>query len=203
MVEATDLEKSPAKAAALQGAENQEPMNPYLSEEKFPYQCFFATMLRTGELTPYAHKMLAHLVILFASITIWGDSANYTKTVGTPCQGKCGTAVTFSVFLTAFAGAFILLNLLIRIGIVSRYVVPHFVEFLAMGIYLIPIFIVVIFTSLSTTPISNTGLAMAWVCFFALFYGLFEAYHTFREDNQPTAVEELGGMLEEDNFIYG
>mmetsp|Transcript_8242 Transcript_8242/g.24774 ORF Transcript_8242/g.24774 Transcript_8242/m.24774 type:complete len:204 (-) Transcript_8242:870-1481(-) len=203
MREKMDVDKSPAKAAALKGGEDSEPMNPFLADEKFPYQNFFATKSLTGELTPYAHKLLAHVTIFFASITIWGDSANYTSTLGVSCSEKCGIAVTFSTVLTALAGAFILLNALIRLGCLSRYAVPHYVEFLAMGLYIVPVVFVVILTSLSTTPISNTGVAMAWVCFFALVYGIFEAYHTFREDDQPTETEELGAMLDEDNFIYG
>ncbi|KAJ8904452.1 hypothetical protein NDN08_000970 [Rhodosorus marinus] len=191
-----------SKYKQLRGSEAAR--NPYLIDERYPYEHFYSGEPRSGTLTPYSLKLLAHLIILVGSVVVWGDVSNFALTVET-CSELCAAIVPFALVLSGVALGFLLLNLMIRLGYMSRLgPVTHFREFLFICLLYTPFTVIVV--AIASDPgaaISNTGLAMAWMCFFFAFYAALKAFHVFKEQDQPSSEGDHYGMLDEDNFIYG
>lgn len=155
---------------------------------------------RSGTFSVYAQKLTAFAFVWLCGIVVWGNSANAASVIKN-CGVGCGFRISFAVFAWVYVSCLLLLNYFTENGTLDRTgCFSHGTEAQASAV-LVLLFIPVV--AASSTVKSDAPLVSTWFAWLGLFgsiYVTYKAYHSFKEEDLPSALPE--GFDEED-YVYG
>lgn len=154
---------------------------------------------RSGHFSVYAQKLTAQAFVWLCCIVVWGNVAN-DATIRGKCSTHCGFQIAFAVLAWLCASIILILNYLAESSSLSRHgCFSHGVEAQLTALLMV-LWVpgVASASSYRAAPIIATW--FSWLGFFGSVYATYKAYHSFKEEDLPSALPE--GFDEED-YVYG
>lgn len=154
---------------------------------------------RSGSFSVYSQKLTALAFVWLCAIVVWGNVANYASVLG-KCVARCGLQIGFAVLAWLYVSTLLIFNYLAEKGTFSRNgCFSHGLEVQWIGSLVVVWIPVLVSTStVDAAPVVATW--FAWGGFFGAFYATYKAYHSFKEEDLPSALPD--GFDEED-YVYG
>ena len=147
-------------------------------------------------------KLTALAFVWLCSIVSWGHAANIASVIG-KCTARCGFQVTIGVVSWVYTSVLLVLNYLTESDRLSRTgCFSHGMEVQLMAALIILWIPGVGAASVADleSPSSVVSIWFAWLAFFGSIFTTYKAYHSFKEEDLPSALPE--GFDEED-YVYG
>lgn len=160
---------------------------------------------RSGSFSVYSQKLTALAFVWLCAIVVWGNVANFASvsvsTVTTDaCDARCGVQIGFAVLAWLYVSGLLILNYLTEKNSMSRNgCFSHGLEVQWIG-FLVVLWIPVLVSTSTVGAAPVVATWFAWGGFFGAFYATYKAYHSFKEEDLPSALPD--GFDEED-YVYG
>lgn len=154
---------------------------------------------RSGHISVYARKLTALAFVSLCALVVWGHRSNIAAAFRT-CDSTCVFQIAFAVVIWLYVSILMLFNYLCESGSMSRtgfFSHGLEVQLIALSVLLwVPLVATV--SAVGKAPLLTVW--FAWLGFFGNIYATFLAYHSFKEEDMPTAVP-VG--FDEEEFVYG
>lgn len=162
---------------------------------------------RSGSFSVYSQKLTALAFSWLCAIVVWGNVANYAGVID-KCSKRCDVQIAFGVLAWIYTSILLMFNYLTekeflsRTGFFSHGAEIQWIAFLV--ILWVPVVV-------STSTVGSLNLSadditpflaiwFAWGGLFGAMYATYKAYHSFKEEDLPSAPPD--GYNEAD-YVYG
>lgn len=164
-----------------------------------------STPPRSGSFSVYSQKLTALAFIWLCAIVVWGNVANFAAVID-KCERRCAVQIGFAFFAWVYTSALLLFNYLTEKNVLSRDgFFSHGLEVQWIGSLAVLWVPVVVSTSTIAGKNSVIGapflaIWFSWGGFFGTLYATYKAYHSFKEEDLPSALPE---GYDEADYVYG
>jgi hypothetical protein len=154
---------------------------------------------RSGHVSVYAQKLTALAFVSLCAVVVWGHTANIGA-AGKSCGSSCRFQIVVGVVVWLYSTILLLFNYMCERGSMMR------TGFFSHGleVQLIAILAVVWIPLVGSVSAVNKAPLLtvwfAWLGFFGTMYATFKAYHSFKEEDLPSAIAT---GFDEENYVYG
>ncbi len=153
----------------------------------------------SGRISVYAQKLTSLAFVVLCSVVFFGHEANRAGALK-QCSHMCRWHIALGLFTFIYSAILLLANHLAEGRRISRD--GWFTH--GREVHLIALLFVLWTLGVITVSTKDGGdgvtLWFAWLAFFGSAYATFKAYHSFKEEDQPSVLPD--GFDEED-FVYG
>eukprot|EP00184_Porphyridium_aerugineum_P000137 CAMPEP_0184693072 /NCGR_PEP_ID=MMETSP0313-20130426/1370_1 /TAXON_ID=2792 /ORGANISM="Porphyridium aerugineum, Strain SAG 1380-2" /LENGTH=194 /DNA_ID=CAMNT_0027151033 /DNA_START=136 /DNA_END=720 /DNA_ORIENTATION=- len=160
----------------------------------------FEGKARTGDLSPYAQKIVAEAFVWLCSLIVWGAAADECTQLG-GCDGFAGWQVACGILSWLFMSFILFMNYVCESGKSSRY--GWFSHRFEMQMLIFPCLLWVpgvATTSSRNSEASGVAVFFAWLAFLGSFWSVLKAYFSFREEDEPDVIPS---GVKVHPYIYG
>lgn len=155
---------------------------------------------QTGSLSPAGQKVFFLATTCLAAVVTWGSAANYAA-ARRQCHSACSSTIAFGVLVWVLSLLPLMGNFGLARGNLTRS--GPFTYRIEWALIVLVLFVWVITVGIVASP-STPGRSLtqwaAWIGLFTAVGALVKAFHTQKEEDQPSAVP---ADFDEEDLVYG